>query len=876
MTIPIRGVLPWRAAASPKPLYPIPGARLLLLPLFLTTMCTATAQSEEPWQPADGEAQAADAPSQAPADAPLDVIAVQKVEEDDASPEPPAKRPPPVLEEIVVTAQKRPEDIQSVPLSVTAISGDNLTEMNMGDMNEVANHVPNLDVLAIPTFPSIYMRGLGSSYNRGFEQSVALLIDEVFYGRASYINQGLLDLDAVEVLRGPQGTLFGKNSSAGAIHFRTAMPESDFSTKGDVLLGSLDSRRYRLISTGPLGDTLNWRMALLDERRDGDIHNTTTGVNEENRDNQSGRLRLQWSPDQNLAVGLTLNAGFVGQDGPGAQLTKARDRHLAAMLVFDPQTSDDPYDERSAMDHRAGVDRETYDSTLRADWTLDSGTVLTSISNYAWLDEIVHFDADASPVPFLVLDNNERLRQFSQELRLTSEPGELEYVAGAYFLRNDLNATYDITDYLELTEILLITGEAERIACINTSSDPKTCQDAILDDSNSGRAAGETIQARMSAQGGASPVETSLTRFGQLTDSAALFGQATWHFSEAWGLTLGARLNYEKKSLDVVHRLINNQTGVEGSNVTSGGQGVPLLGGYGLGNNPGGSIIFPIIIAGDTPFSAQRDRHDLNVIPKASLQYDFDDSAMAYASVAQGYKSGGYNAQPVNDQQIEFDEENALTYEIGVKSTWLGGAARLNVSAFRTDFEGLQVATFNGVAYVVGNAASATIQGIEYEGMLITPLGVLLGLNGAYTDAHYDDFRTAPCAAEVTDAPPCDLSGRRLRLAPRIKSTLVTGWQVQPFDLPVMFSAGVTASYTSEVALATDLDPIDIREGGTTFGVQMGVRSILDRWHVSLFGDNVSNQESLAAAQDAPAYRGSHFGGAYPFAIYELEVGFHF
>lgn len=881
MTILIRGVLPWRAAVHPTPRHLIRGAHLLLLaPLLLATMHTATAQPEEPWQPADGEAPAADAQPRATAGPSLDVIAVQKLAENDTSTEPPEERRSPVLEEIVVTAQKRPEDIQSVPLSVTAISGETLTDMNMGDMNEVANQVPNLDVLAIPTFPSIYMRGLGSSYNRGFEQSVALLIDEVFYGRASYINQGLLDLDAVEVLRGPQGTLFGKNSSAGAIHFRTAMPESVFSTKGDVLLGTLDSRRYRLISTGPLGDTLSWRVALLDEQRDGDVYNTTTGVDEENRDNQSGRLRLQWDPEGNLAVGLTLNAGLVGQHGPGAQLTKARDRHLAAMQVFDPQTSDDPFDERTAMDHRAGVDRETYDGTLRADWTLDSGTVLTSISNYAWLDEIVHFDADASPVPFLVLDNNEKLRQFSQELRLTSEPGDLEYVAGAYFLRNDLNATYDITDYLQLTEILLITGEAERIACVNASPDPQSCQDAILDDSTLGRVAGETIQARINAQGGASPVETSLTRFGQLTDSAALFGQATWHFSEDWGLTLGARLNYEKKTLDVVHRLINNQTGVEGSNVTSGGQGelpIPgLPGGYGLGNNPGGSIIFPIIIAGDTPFSAKRDRRDVNVIPKLSLQYDFDDDAMAYGSVAQGYKSGGYNAQPVNDQQLEFDEENALTYEIGVKSRWLGGAARLNVSAFRTDFDGLQVATFNGVAYVVGNAASATIQGIEYEGMLITPLGVLLGLNGAYTDAHYDDFRTAPCAAEVTDPPPCDLSGQRLRLAPRIKSTLLTGWQVQPFDLPVMFSAGVTASYTSEVALATDLDPIDIREPGTTYGVQLGVRSILDRWHVSLFGDNVTNHESLAAAQDAPAYRGTHFGGTYPFATYELEVGFHF
>src|SRR3546814_11912435 len=121
------------------------------------------------------------------------------------------------------------------------------------------------------------MRGLGSSYNRGFEQSVAILIDDVYYGRASYINQAMLDLATIEVLRGPQGTLFGKNASAGAIHFRTAMPEPEFGFKGDVLLGDLDQQRVRVIATGPITDRLRWRAAVLHETRDGSVDNTTTG-----------------------------------------------------------------------------------------------------------------------------------------------------------------------------------------------------------------------------------------------------------------------------------------------------------------------------------------------------------------------------------------------------------------------------------------------------------------------------------------------------------------------------------------------------------------------------------------------------------------------
>lgn len=788
-----------------------------------------------------------------------------------------------VLEEIVVTAQKREEDIQSVPLSVTAIGGDDIVDKNMGDMNEVANYVPNLDVLAVPTFPSIYMRGLGSSYNRGFEQSVAILIDEVFYGRASYINQGLLDLHAIEVLRGPQGTLFGKNSSAGAIHFRTAGPGEEFAGNGDLTRGDLDLQRLRLIGTGPLGQDFGWRAAFLDEKRDGSVINTTTGLDEENRDNQSARLRLTWDPTQDFGLDLTLNSSEVDQHGAGSQLIRARARHLAAMQVFDPRTADDPFDGETAQDHLGFVSRQAEDVTAKADWELGNGLVITSISNVARLDEDVSFDADFSPVPFLILDNNEDLKQISQELRVTSPPGQLEYVAGLYYLKTDLDATYDITDLLELSEILLITGEGERRACVNLP-DPESCQDAVLDNAAAGQLAGQIIQARQNAEGGPVPVESSLTRFGQITESAALFGQATWHFTERWSITLGGRLNDEDKSLNVVHRLVNHRTGGDGNAVTSGGIPgtllglfpLPGVGGFSLGSDPDGSLIFPIIIAGDTQFSAKRQRKDTTFIPKLSVQHDFADDAMAYLTVAQGYKSGGYNAQPVNDEQLEFDEEEALTYEIGVKSEWLGGAARVNVSAFHTDFDGLQVATFNGVSYVVGNAASAKITGIEYEGMLLTSPGFLLGLNGAYTDAEYESFPLAPCGAERTDPPPCDLSGRRLRLVPEHKATLTAGWEGGFFNWPLIASAGLTASYTSDVALATDLDPIDTRIPGTTYGVQLGVRSSNDRWHVRLFGDNVTSRESLAGAQDAPAYRGTHFGGVFPEALYELEVGFRF
>lgn len=802
--------------------------------------------------------------------------------------EKPAKRQRNALEEVVVTAQKREEDIQSVPLSVTAISGDDIVDKNMADMNEVAVYVPNLDVLATPSFPSIYMRGLGSSYNRGFEQSVALLIDDVYYGRASYINQATMDLAAIEVLRGPQGTLFGKNASAGAIHFRTAMPDTEFGFKGDVLLGDLDQQRVRLMATGPITDTLRWRVALMSQLRDGSVYNTTAEIDEENIDTQNARMRVVWDASEDLTIGLTLNAALIRQHGEGSQLIRARDRHLAAMQVFDPETTADPFDERTAKDTQGRVARDAYDVTLKADWSFGNDYLLTSITNYTWLDEEVRLDADFSPIPFLILDNNEVLEQYSQEFRITSPPGDVEFVGGLFFMKSDLQADYNIQQFLLLTELLQVTGEGERMACLQ-SPNPEACQDQVLNDASSGQLAGQLIQARQTLAGGPSPIETALTRFDQITDSAALFGQVTWHFTERWSATFGGRLNYENKTLDTGHRLINNVTGGEGNAVISGAAcnqllpvdlpglgGIPSPAGYCLGPNPQGATIFPVIIAGDTQFEAERERETFNFIPKFSVKYDFADAAMAYFTAAKGYKSGGFTGQPSNDINLEFDDETALTYELGAKTEWLGGAARLNASLFYTDFRDLQVSTFNGVAYVVENAASATIYGLEYEGMLMTPYGILLGLNGAFTESEYSEFSQAACTAENTNPPPCDLTGRRLRLVPEIKSTFTAGWQGQPFNWPFLTLAGITASYSSEVALATDLDPIDTRISGTTYGVRLGLKSMDDTWHISFFGDNVTGRESLAAAQDTPGFRGTHFGGAYVDTTYEVELGYRF
>ncbi|CAE7404991.1 fyuA [Symbiodinium microadriaticum] len=754
----------------------------------------------------------------------------------------------PMLDEIIVTAQKRAEDIQDVPLSVTAIGGEAIKENNMNDLNTVATFAPNFEVLATPTFNFIYMRGLGSGYNRGFEQSVAIIIDEVFYGRPSYLSNGLLDLYAVEVLRGPQGTLFGKNSAAGALHLRTVTPEPDWETDSDLLVGDRELIRFRTAIGGPipgLSDDFSFRIAALYESQEGDIENTTlNGRKERNLDNQTLRTKFRWQPSSTFDVLLAATFANVTQGGSGTQLTKVRPRHLAAMKVYDPRTEGDVFDDLTHQNDPGFVDRDTWDATLTVNWDVLDGYTLTNVTNMAVMDEDVLFDADFSPIPFLTLLNDEDYQQISQEFRVTSPPGTFEFVAGLFYFRSDIQATYDVVNYLELAEIGLLTGAVEG------GVDP-----SFFDNELAGTLAATQSKARQDLEG--TPViETSTTDFDQLSNSYAAFGQATWHLTEQFQTTVGLRVTYEEKELSYDHRLINNRTGVEGeASVT----------------NPLGSVAFPVIQTGNVQFQENRVREETDISPKISATYNWTDEVMTYVTIARGFKSGGFNAQAINPDQLEYEEEGSITYEGGLKSELLEGAARFNISAFHTEFSDLQITSFDGVSFVVTNAADATINGVEFEGMLITPWNLLFSMNGAWIDAKYDSFTTGPCGAETGETV-CDLSGRPLTNAPEWNGTFNVAYDAQLFDWPVHLHAGLSAMYNSLTYFTVDLDPIDTREANTQLRGRVGVRGIDGNWHLMLFGTNLTDTEALAGNNDVPTFVGSHFGGRVPTTAFQLEL----
>jgi len=557
-------------------------------------------------------------------------------------------------------------------------------------------------------------------------------------------------------------------------------------------------------------------------------------------------------------------------------LTKVRARHLAAMRQFDPQTTGDVFDEKTHQDFAGFVDRYTFDATLVTEWELKNGLLITNVANYARLKEDVEFDADFSPIPFLTLENDEEYEQFSEELRFTSPPGEFEYVGGLYFFRNTVKANYNVTNFLELHEILGITGEGENTACgilpqlsalpgIPGDQLAAACQNFEIDNEAFGTLFGQTTKQRVENEG--QPViERSTTLFDQTSNSYAMFGQGTWHATDRLSLTVGGRIAYEVKTIDIDHGLFNERTGIRGN-----GNPVDTQGNTNPNFTPGGSVIFPIIQAGNLDFVESRERTEFNFSPKVSATMQWTDDIMTYVTIAQGYKGGGFNAQPLKPDDVEFEEETSNTYELGIKSEFLGGGARLNVSGFYTQFEDLQIAAFDGTGFVVTNAASATIKGIEYEWAFLTPFGIFLTGNGSLIDAKYDTFTTGPCSAEDPGATVCDLSGRELTNAPKWQHQISLTIDRPMFNL-VNFHAGVTASYQSVLWFATDLDPVDRREGGWLMGGRIGLRDINNRWTAMVFVSNLLDREDLAGNNDVPTFVGSHFGGRIPTTEIEGQI----
>ncbi|MGE6696460.1 TonB-dependent receptor [Hyphomonas sp. NPDC076900] len=690
------------------------------------------------------------------------------------------------LESIVVTAQKRAEDVQDVPIAITALSSATLEKQRVANVTSLDNLVPGLRIAAADAAanPKIFIRGAGlNDFNPTSSSGVGLYADGVYIGSPLAQYSAFYDLERVEVLRGPQGTLYGRNTTGGAINVIARRPT--FSPEGyaDLEVGNFGSVEANFGFGGPvIGDKLAFRLAGQYVEDDGYTTNAITGNKVNDAERYALRGSMLYTPDEKTDVLLSLST-FVNRGGavqPKSRQLFAVDPAAAGAdgvcapayfrsgLCTDAlgfaDTDADPYTVTADVEGRDKVDLWT--AALTIDRDLTDTLTLTSITAYQDVERNAHENTDSSPLQMLEAYYINTQKQFSQELRLASDGEKLKWVLGAYYM-NDETTSDSAYDILRILRPMFTTPENPT---------------------------------------GASP-ENSVVFLGypytQETDSYAIFGQADYELAPKLFLTAGLRWSADEKSMDYA---------------TVAEQAV-------------------------TVFEYQGSKTFSDWSGKIGLKYDITDTTNIFASYSRGYKSGGFfGGNADSAEQIEpYDNETVNAYEIGSKSDLLGARLRMNLSGFYYDYQDIQAYSTverNGLTVqVLDNAATAEMYGAEAE-FVARPISALdLSLGLAWLHAEYGDYNSLGG----------DYSGNKMPQAPEFSMTSRAAYTIETAS-GVTITPSVDVSYRSKVYFdSTNRERLSDPELWLV-GAELSVMSPDGKVEAGLWGRNLTDEAYLTSA----------------------------
>ncbi|MFA7553257.1 MAG: TonB-dependent receptor [Spongiibacteraceae bacterium] len=754
-----------------------------------------------------------------------------------------------VLEEVLVTAQIRTESLQDVPISVSAVSGEKLQEAGIDKIEDLQAYVPNLTMSETGIGTNIFIRGIGSGINQGFEQSTGMYIDGVSYGRAQLSRAPFLDLARVEVLRGPQNILFGKNSIAGALRLVTATPGDEFEGFVSALYEPEHGEEvYDLVLSGPITDSIGARLAYRNRTMDGYIDNITLNTDEPNRDEETVRLTLDWAVNANLDLSLKLEHGnfdvkgrqieIVNEEPGSSGLTYAQLLHVGLGADASVLNNYPDYKRSSSGD---SSDNSTDNITFAADYYLGEST-LTFTTGFVQYEYDERCDCDFTGADIFRLRSEEEYKQFSQEIRFTSAVGgAFEYIGGVYFHTSELVFKDEVT--LDQNSVLPAALNA------NIVFSP-----------------GDVIQN--------TAVPRKLTTD---TDIFSVFLQGTLNITEDFRLTLGGRFSREEKDATRVLTYTDLDGNVLPFNYGSPFSAQP----WGVDGVYG--VVFKV------------DRHDLSgnrtendFSPLVLLEYEFNQDILLYTSAAQGSKAGGFdarsNADPAgspaefpaalgegNTGSFEFEDEKATSFEVGAKTTLLDGAAELNIAAFYTQYKDLQVSIFDGVfGFNVGNAGEAETYGLELDGRW--RLTNALSLSGAlaFLDFEFTDYPNGQCnfgEAPTSADGNCDYTGRTNQYVADWSGSISMDYVTLVSDT-LEFHSTIDFVFTDDYNPSQTLDPAMNQDGFVKVNARIALASLQAGWEIALVGKNLTDEEVISYSGPTPL-AGNIFGVASRYAFYD-------
>lgn len=709
-----------------------------------------------------------------------------------------------ILEEIIITAQKRVESLQDVPISVNTIGGKKLNQIALGSLEDVQTYVPNLHIAQAPVMGQIFIRGIGSGLNQGFEQSVGMYMDGIHYGRSQQARNPFMDLERVEVLRGPQSILFGKNSIAGAISMISAKPTKEFEAS---LAGLYEpdhgEKEVTLIVSGPITDRLRGRLAVRDRSMDGYMENLTLDRDEAALDQFMVRATMIWEPTDDTQISLKLETSEYDSDGRAIEVTE--DTTYATMLhgTFNQHESvlniKQDYKRSGNGDHSYN---DTDNVTLTIAHEINAGTI-TSITGYSGYEYDEFCDCDFTGAPTLDTDWYEDYDQLSQELRFTSPKGEtLDYITGIFYQRGEI----DFADRMGFGPNSILPAAM--------SAGPAGAMALFMQNTAAAR------------------------DYQQETKGWSLFAQATWNVSKKLHFNFGGRYSQETKEATRFLRFIDLATGEVPTDAPQ-------------------AAALPILYSNLNflPHDLDEDRKETSFTPSLTLEYDYDEDTMMYITASTGFKSGGFDTRDNSGLNFEFEEEEAETLEVGAKMS-LGSRAELNIAVFYTEFSDLQVSVYDGVmGFKVGNAAQAVSQGIELDGRWRVSEGLTLTGAMGYLDFEFGDYANGQCpegvsADSVVDGVGyCDYSGQRNMYSPELTAT-ITADHVVSVSENLELRTSVDLIYSDEYFVAPDMDPDLVQDSYTKVNFRIALGDIDKRWEVALVGRNLTDEAIMTFGTD--------------------------
>lgn len=739
----------------------------------------------------------------------------------------------PALEEILVTAQKRVQSLREVPISVNALGGEKIESAGITSIERIADYIPSFNMTQTGIGTNIAIRGISSGVNQGFEQSAAQYVDGIHFGRAQLARAPFLDVERIEVLRGPQSIIFGKNATAGAISITTAKPGDEHEGKLTGLYEPEHGEQdIRLVLSGPITDTLGGRLAILDSRMDGFIENTTLGRDESSEKNRVIRATLQWQPTEAWDITLKLEDGSFDSDGrnieavnqvniPAPNGTVVPYDVLLKMLTAGPNVYllDTTHDWKRQSNGDYSYN-DTENVTLSIERTLGEHTFtsLTGYNAYTY-DELC--DCDFTGAPGFNILSAEDYSQVSQEFRITSpEDQTLSYIGGLFFQSSKLKFHDDIQ---------------------------------VPRDSFIASALTQTIGAASNLLRGAATSRD----FEQDTDLYSIFGQATWNITDSSRTILGIRYTSEDKEASRHQYHVTPA----GAVLPVGTPAAPYNGLWGIFN-----------IEPYEPINGSRSESSFT--PLITFQKDLNDTDMLYASFTTGFKSGGFdvraNSHPdinVNnaynpgtvDPRIrgtfEFEDEEVKNYEVGGKFVLAGGSAELNVALFRSEFTNMQTSQFDGgVSFNVTNAGEATIQGLEVDGRWAVTDNVLVRAGGAYIDFEYTDFKNSQCYFGQPDPDGdgmCDATGQRREFTPEFQGNAGIDYTIN-FNNGLKLVNTLDVIYSGDYLTTPSLDPKFDQDAYTKINARIALSGNDDRWELALIGKNLTDESIVTYANGLP------------------------